>query len=274
MSEVLGAANGDQTDTDALVSGDRLVYEGVEELTYSELFGRYQTSEFGLFQDGQPLRYAQRYAYDPTVMLEDLGDDIHPVRHMQFTEESIFRRLALQQQIAGAEKFSPLEVVAGRVGALLHDTGECEHPDLVTVCGETVGDIAYDLKTDEHEAAEEKIRAHIYEVLYPDLPDELLQTSEDMIRNSSGSFLNFGFHIVEYIGYLQTTTRAGEIALSLIGTEDQDTDRFAQLRQLAVDGASKHFSYLEAQGADFPYTRTVLSRLEKQIDAIQSYLTQ
>ena len=70
------------------ITGDTFFGE-IAALSFAEVHETYVESRFGQHHSGQQLRYAKKYSYDPEQMLFDLGDDMHPVEHMRYTESEI-----------------------------------------------------------------------------------------------------------------------------------------------------------------------------------------
>lgn len=264
-----------------LISSNELTIPGCEELTYTDLFDRYASSPFGATQAQQPARYSNRYAYDRDTMIADLGDDVHPLRHMPYTETKIFRPLIAyqhhpQERDRGTEQLSQLEIVAGRLGSLLHDIGECEHPELAAVCGGTVGDVNLFEKTTEHEGIEALIRGHFYKRFFSDVPQDVLELAEDMIANNSGTLLRDAFATTERLGYFMTGINAGLKAIGVRfalppGTCEED-DRFLQLRRLALETAPRWYDELLERGERFPWAGSQTLARKTTLDRIQSEL--
>lgn len=227
-------------------------------ISYTEVSARYSNSLFGAHQAQQPLRYSQHYGYDPTLMLKDLGDDVHPVRHMSHTHRKITVPLIAGQIWDGRERFSPQQISGLRLAAEVHDIGECEHISILEAVGATVGDVFYEAKQRTDSETERQIRAYLYGQLYPDLPEELLEQAEDTI-DSDNSFHGFAFETVERVGYYQTAMRAGETALRLIKKESE-TPRFQRLAQLALRVSQNHSETLRGRAGDFPYVGRIMNQ--------------
>lgn len=209
-------------------------------------------------------------------MVADLGDDVHPLRHMIHTEATIFRPLVMHQQAAPeAEQFTDLEIVAGRFGALTHDIGECEHPSLPALCGaETPGDIPFGDETEEDKAAEAAIRRYFMESLFSDVPDDIKELAEDTVANDKGTLLRVGFDMCECIGYLQTGIQAGRVAMNILEAGDEtEEQRFYQLQRLALRVAHIHFDYIDEHGSAFAYTRAKREELGPEVEAIHATLS-
>lgn len=252
----------------ALAATDDLILIGSQAYPAGALFGRYEAHELGQFHAGQPLRYSQKYAYDRAAMLADLGNDVHPVKHGQHTEENIVRPLLRGQLVGAAPDFSIGDIGVVRVAALTHDFGECQHPSL----GVTIGDIDYQSKTAEHELAEVPVRTQVMHTVYPDLPDGFLEQVEDVVANKSGTPLRELFNTAEHIGYFMTMAGAGRLALRLIARQEHGL-RTTQLARMAVDGARLWHDDLLGQADRYPYVAHLTTGSRGLVDQIDSRLT-
>lgn len=275
MSELLvigGSVGGIEVDP---ITSDQIILPGHEHLSYSQVFDRYASSHFGEFQAGQEPRFSGKYAYDWADMYADLGSDVHPVDHMKHTEGNIARPFIAHQNSTApdtVQHFSHPEIVAARLGALLHDIGECKHPELLTVVDQVIGDVNYFEKTEAHEAVEVSIRRHIYTTLFSDIPPQTIEQIEDMIAVPAGTHLREGFRAIEFVGYLLTHVQAGVVAVELLKTGETETVRFEQLRNLAMSNTVRWHTELEAQSAQFPYTGVVAKQHEATIADFQFQL--
>ena len=240
-------------------------------LRFEDLHKRYAASQFGLHHDGQPARYSQDYGYDRSMMIEDLGDDVHPVRHMSHTESQLARPLMVVQNAAGDERFDPRQIIAVRMAALLHDTGECEHPLIRDSVGHTVGDISWELKALADGDKENLIRQYLYGQLYPDVPADLLNEADDVIDHKEGSLPREAFNTVERLGYYTTAIRAGETALRLLESRaaGEPNQRIVQLGRLALRVSNNHRGFLQERSERFPYLEEVLKTSAPIDDRIQ-----
>lgn len=274
MTEILSAVGQPGVDLKQLIHGDAI--PGTEH-RFSELFERYKTSIYGIFHAEQDPRFSNKYRWDYSQMLLDLGDDVHPVHHMSHTEERIVRPL-LDHQLRGSEDgrqaLEPGQIIAVRLAALVHDMGECEHPELKEVFGETVGDVYYAAKTDEHENAEARIRAYFYGKLYGDVPTELLRVAEEIVRNPGASHEGRAFKVAEHIGYFTTGILAGVTAIELKdhGVTDEAEQRFRELSRLGLDVSARWHPVLQEHGEHFPYAAHVADTHKPALDAIQQRL--
>lgn len=240
---------------------------------YSTLHERYAKSSYGLHHATQPVRYSQVYAYGRELMLQDLGDDVHPVCHMPYTEAEIVRPLIAAQNTNGHERFDTEQIMALRVAALLHDIGECEHPEIHQNTGRKVGDVVWSLKTELDGASETLIRQYIYGKLYGDIPAWVLGAADDIIDNKAGSLPREAFNTAERLGYYKTGLRAGEVALRLYERRtEKDELRFTQLGRLAIEVTNNHRQFLQERSERFPHLDEVLKTTEYLDDRIHSKL--
>lgn len=244
------------TESRHFVTGGRLV-------EYDELLDRYIKSDFGKHHIEQPARFSglPEMAYDRDQMLIDLGDDVHPVHHMRHTHDKIVLPLVRSQHKTSRPQFSPLGIRAMRLGALLHDIGECTHPKIEREVGGVVGDIPAPLKTKEHELLEREIRRYLYSELYPDIADKELNLAELIIMGDSQLLPVEGFKMAERLGYYLTAMQAGRLAIEGKRSSAKDTNpRLRSLGTLGVkvsrdyrpvlDEASDKFKYVEYQMLD------------------------
>lgn len=246
-------------------------------LHYASLFAAYQNSRFGRFHSKQAPRYSQRYGYEPAQMIADLGDDVHPVKHMRHTEQNILRPFLNHQNRSRDEEFeymTPEQIVALRSGALLHDIGECEHPDIKESTGSLVGDAFYETKTREDDAKEAVIRGYLYEELYREVDQSVLEAAEDVIAGSRNEFVRGAFDTVERIGYYETAMTAGKIALEHVESENsKDTpERIMLLGRLAVRVRDNHHSTLTERAEMYPYAGMVIDRYKLRDGWVDSQL--
>lgn len=257
-----------------------ILLPGLEHLEYDELFNRYRESKFGLHHAKQTPRYAQpdKYEYDHSQILEDLGKDVHPVEHMQHTHDTITQPFVVAQ----AHELTPREVVVLRLGTLLHDMGECTHPDLADV-GELIGDTPYDEKVEGEENNEQKLRHYIIDEVWPKIPTDLIAEIDEMIMNPE-SKLGHMFNSIERLGYLETGLEAsgvvvdnynGELAPELAQKNPWARNRLRQLSRLATQVANtnpqlekpfqQHYQELNKRREEYPY-------IDKRIGEIDEFL--
>lgn len=217
------------TDSRHFISGGRLI-------EYDDILSRYIKSDFGKHHMEQRARFAglPEMAYDRDQMLIDLGDDVHPVLHMSYTHDEILLPLIRTQQKTSRPQFTPLGINAMRLGALLHDIGECTHPKIARDVGGVVGDIPAPLKTKEHEILETKIRSYLYAELYPEIADKDLKLVELVIRGNTDHLPVEGFRMVERLGYYLTAMQAGRLAIE--GKRSGAKDHNPRLKSLGALG--------------------------------------
>lgn len=251
----------------ALSVVDTVRVDGVS-FSIAEIADTYAESEYGQYHAGQNPRFAQYYGYEPDRMLEDLGNDVHPVRHMVHTE-GIFRTLMQFQGMHPGPEVVPFtdqrQVVVNQIAAIVHDMGENEHPAIAEALSvEPVGDKPKDQKTSDHEAVEARIRQHLYNELYPDDLSGLLADAEAVLADPE-SFDGRAFETTEYLGYYQTAMAAGQLALAIQTHTPwlRDTHRFNQLVRLAQRVSNNWHDTLAARAAEFPIAGATL-HLQKQ----------
>lgn len=215
------------------------------QLDFDELANRYAMSSFGRFHAEQDLRYSAYYDYGRDAMLFDLGDDVHPVRHMRYTERAFMVPLLEQYRDESGKPFSIEEIAVGRVAAILHDIGECEHPEIEKTCGSIVGDVPYQDKSNIDDGQESIVRGFLYAELFDDIPVDTLALAESIIKSKDGSALHRAFAAAESLGYITTAFNAARIALAI---RDQITDevgevRFQKLARLGVETGERLLSH-------------------------------
>ncbi len=191
---------------------------GEQQLQYRDFYNAFAESAFGQHQATQRLRYHKKYPYDPERFLEDLGDDVHPVRHMAYTHDEIVVPLLRKQVESATEKPSQEDITNIRLAALIHDIGECEYSDIADELGYVVGDVLFHQKTSQDTAKEKSVRSLILRKIrepYDQLPLERAEELELIIDNKRpGNFADKTFNICEHLGYYETGIRAGAVILS------------------------------------------------------------
>ena len=245
-------------------------YEGVE-IDPVEVFDRYAESEHGQFHSNQSPRYSQRTAYNyfpHSQFLDDLGDDVHPVRHMLHTHHNIAVPLIeVQNRYSRTQDFSNQAAAELRTTALLHDLGECMHPSIVENLGYALGDVQYGTAAPDHKDKELAIRDHLLKLYYPDLPGKLLDRVNEIDFNSGkqADFLSCAFEVVERLGYFMTSRRAAEIVIKEQKSYEPGDHRIAQLGRLATIVGNNHYAFLRSQQRKFPYVKSVLDSLTQHV---------
>lgn len=216
----------------------------------------YATSDLGKYHADQDVRFHGWYGYDQATMLADLGDDVHPVRHMAHTESLLTYVIAGQNTFgADVEQFSPEDALVGRTAAALHDIGENTHPDIKRDLGVEVGDVPKEIHTAEHERDEASIRSYLYSRLFGSLPPRLITATEAVIAGEDASSLpTRAFQSVEQLGYFLTAIRAGNVALGIMDLDPKamETRRFEQLTRLARRVTTNWFEKLVVAGETLP----------------------
>jgi hypothetical protein len=249
------------------------IISGAEHLTYQYLHDLYAKNEIGIFHAAnQPPRFSGEYSYDPAQMIKDLGDDVHPVKHMTYTEREIAVPFLVAQNTPNPHKnYEPMsaeEVRDFRAGIVIHDMGESEHPLIKDAVGYTVGDIPHRKKTTEDAKLEVNIRNYLYYELFSSVPGDVLDGAERVIQDQDGAF-----NTVERIGYFRTAMRAGEVALRIL-KEDPDNRgrRLIQLSRLARRVSEYQRNFIEPRTGSFPLAGLVLSVYQGQYDKIHRQL--
>jgi len=188
--------------------------------SYQDLFDRFTESPHGVWQAGQEPRFYTDFGYDSARMLRDLGQDIHPTDHMWYTYKQTTQLLAAEQikyerlgETPGEHLPRGRELAAVRLGALLHDIGECTHPQLTEAVGGTIGDIPFGRKTAAHKQLESSIRGHLFQAYYADLPDWLLQRCESLVSHGEDSPSHDVMQVAHDIGAYRTAIQAGSVWL-------------------------------------------------------------
>ncbi len=239
------------------------VYDGIE-VDPLALLDRYAASEHGLFQAEQDPRYSQSYDYQPPrELIVDLGDDVHPVRHMLHTHNAItVPLLAAQRDSPYVPSFSSEEEAELRTAAVLHDIGECTHPKIKAAIGFTVGDAEYSTHKDDDKLKEKLVRGHLFEKYFSDVPPRLLGRVDAIDLKEADDLAVQAFEVIERLGYYVTALRARDIVIaekpSFDGNNQQAVMRIAQLGRLAAVVAHNHYGFLRSQQDDFPYVKQVL----------------
>jgi hypothetical protein len=258
-----------------IINGEHIYFEGAEHLRYLDLHNIYADSEYGTFHAQQALRFSKVYPYKHDAMLADLGNDVHPVRHMTHTESEICQPLITAQntEVGNQQKFTVKQIAALRLGVLLHDIGECEHPAIMETVGHVVGDIPYLDRTQSDSDLEVPIRLFFYDTLLSDAPRQVIEKAEAVISGTDSEFMQQAFNTMERIGYFQTAMKAGETALAILEDSPDDTSaRFMQLGRLARRVSNNHFGELEQRVKDFPYTGQILQKYDWLYGRIHSEL--
>lgn len=180
---------------------------------FDEVYTAYEDSVYGKHHKGQKLRYSE-FPYNDDMKKTDLGPDVEPVPHM-FHEFRTIVNPAIAEQVHIDKKtglYLPSEdIIPSRLAAILHDEGECTHPDLIKVAGRVIDDMPTHLKTKEDKEVEAKIRDHIFGEVFGFLPDTLLERTEEIIakKDESDPAAKF-FQAAEHLGFYRTGLKAAD----------------------------------------------------------------
>lgn len=266
MTRVAEAFNGTQADYPTLgflVGGDRQEY-----LT---LFSAYANSEYGRHHREQPLRYEAAFGcYERPGMLRDLGRDVHPLGHMPATEQAF---VDLMKQ-----RYSPsfMDVHTGRVVAMVHDMGECTHPQIIQQVGAVVGDIPQGEKTEQQRATEMDVWDFLADrLLRGRLPDAQLDRVRRLVFHQEGSDrfdLHAALEAAHDTNTLRVGLRAGRIGLGLLERNDTDSVRFACLSVLGKVVTKDIVPKIEEHARSFVLPDRLLTRSEPLLGRIQAEL--
>jgi hypothetical protein len=233
--------------------------------TYGDISAAYERSDFGGHHADQPLRF-KPFHYKRNRMIDDLGNDVHPVQHMRFTEQKVLVPFLMAQVESGqAEDLSVEDIKTLRFTARTHDTGECTHPALIDACGSVVGDVPHHDKTNKDEAAEESIRHYFYEQLYPNMPTSVIVRSENIImQHDTSDPLTALFRAVEDVGYFKTGIRAANVARinnsRYVFREHISDTRLRQVGRMGLRVSNGWHASLKDREHTYPY---IAAELEK-----------
>jgi hypothetical protein len=127
-----------------------------------------------------------------------IGADVNNLAHMKLTygmAQWFLRQNNDKAHLNGFVRFSPEEEDMLLTAAVMHDWGES-----------VVGDVTFDMKTDDHEEHEKQAVLKIAEELYPDnqAMQAYLRTIVDTVIFDSKSKLGVAFNAIERLGYMRT----------------------------------------------------------------------
>jgi hypothetical protein len=245
--------------------------------SYQNLFNRFTESPQGVWQAEQEPRFYTDFGYEPAHMLRDLGQDVHPIDHMWYTYGMVTRLVTFEQlkyeqlgETPGEHLPRGRELVAVRLGALLHDIGECTHPSLTEAVGGTIGDIPFGRKTAAHKQTEAAIRGHLFQTYYADLPDWLLERCESLISHSEDSPSHNVTQVAHDIGAYTTSIRAGERWLRDRNHTPASDQRLDALSRLATQVSARAYESLEPWRDTYEIVDTLLGSTEPTLTAIHN----
>jgi hypothetical protein len=249
------------------------MYDGVA-VQPLELWTRYAESPHGQFHATQPLRYHQHYSYEPREQfLADLGDDVHPVRHMLYTHTEITIPFLQAQYAADPtfERFDAIQEVQLLTAAALHDLGECTAIDIKENVGYALGDVAYGEMADDHKTREKTIRNYLFDTYFEDMPPNLLKRVDEIDLRETSDICVEAFEVIERLGYFILSRRAADIVIKSkprtavsTGPKFRQSNRIAQLARLATIVGHGHYAFLRSKQDKFAYIKPALDRLVNQ----------
>lgn len=151
--------------------------------TYDDMFRTYTVSPAGKHHKQQPPRFYAGFGCDelPPELLLQLGEDTHPVEHMNVTHQW-FQQIVLRDP----HLFTPYATSLGRLAGQFHDVGENTDENLAALAEVTLppGDIARGKKTDHDRQNEEKIRRAVYRhIIDPQWPADVIENVEDVVSH-------------------------------------------------------------------------------------------
>lgn len=229
-------------DSDALAQRVLALRSG-ESSSVAELRQRFFDSMYGKFmRSQQPLRYSQRYGYDPKQMESDLGDDVCPVLHQYNLLQYV--QLLIDAEINDDTLFSSLtgeDITILSLACSIHDIGECTHPRLETYGLTLVGDIAYGNKTDEDRENEAKIRKFFYNRFFGDIDPTIIERVEAIISHNDLSILHTYYEAAHRLQELQTVNNAHDAHFELTHTVlpgNTSAGRIGKLNEMIRDVTS------------------------------------
>lgn len=238
----------------------------VVECDYAQLLDIYARSSHGQHQAEQPLRYGAFEYDDRATMLGDLGEDVHPIGHMRVTHDHLTNVLAVQPELLYDVFDNPGEWRVACIATLLHDIGECTHPELEELCGAVVGDIPEGCKTDTQRGTESRVRKALYELHFPEEPEMkngTLARAEQIIAHTpeeKDEPLHEAFEVAHRVGTYLTGLRAGSIALREMHHGSEGTKRLTQLAKLAALVTKANVPRLQSDADHYRHAAILLDR--------------
>jgi hypothetical protein len=232
--------------------------------SYATLSRLYEQNILGIHHANQIPRYMQRYPYNPNdnfaQAVEDLGDDIHPVKHMAYTHDHVTIPYIMGELLTGKE-LDPEDIHTLRLAAMTHDMGECTHDSL----GDTTGDIGLGDHTDKDKLIEAGVWDKVITRtgIRPLLPRSAIPVLRAIVMNAEDSAIGAAFEIIERTGYYITAAEAAYHAL----LADGRTKRARMLARLAIDVENNHKEFILDSGTYFP--RLVVAKLDPLHDELK-----
>jgi hypothetical protein len=242
-------------------------------LRYSRLLPAYLATSWGAAHQQQTPRYAQSFGYAPEEMLTDLGDDVDPVWHMNVVHHDVVR-LVIDEVVHRDKPGSndPADITVSRASALIHDMGECLHPDLNLLCGGTIGDLTRGSKTPADRQLERKILETFIDQVYSTWPETFQSRVLDVVTHQEDSEAHELLQAAHELGFYNTGMRAGQLVLQMIERQDPEatmqTARFRQLSRLALEVTQASQPELTALSQDIPGIGRILDKTYSQFDQI------
>lgn len=187
--------------------------------TVQELLARFETSHYASWmRTEQVLRFQENYGYEREAMLADLGEDVSPTGHHRTTLDQAIAVIERERQdgtLMGEISDEELAIALLAIG--LHDTGECEHPELLLEPGVTrlVGDIPAGCKQPEDREAEAAVRHAVNHNLFSDVDPLVMSRVEAIIAHQDDTVLHYLFEGAHRATTLQTIINAKQTLRTL-----------------------------------------------------------
>ena len=242
--------------------------------TYTDLLDHYRDTSWGADQDAQPPRYSGNFGYDPEAMLRDFGESVHPLQHNTVAHHDYQGFLIQALLLSDKYDMAPKEIVASRLAAQFHDTGEATHEDLRTLCGGVVGDIPSGEKTPEHRATERRVLEKVLDTMVTNLPRWLKTEAVRIIVHDPAVTDGLPHRLFEAAhnwGEYETGITAGVLAMDAIATGEEGL-RARQLARIGTTVVPKVLGRLEPEIADLPFIEPMLGRYSATHDRIMTEL--
>ncbi len=226
------------------IAADQTEYNG-QVIDLAEVYLRFANSDYGQQTAQATPRFYKKFPVTPDFQthIDVLGADSHRVEHMLYTASEIVIPALVWQQYDGYKpQLSQADQVALKLAGIIHDVGECEHLELKDAGFRIVGDVPSMDRTEDDEATEAKIRTEFfYPKLYSDIPDNLLERTEEISSHNGPGFAPEMFMYLEKYGYLVTAHKAAKLAVKLYAQPEiteqnrQIADKLIQLADSVRD---------------------------------------